>query len=49
LVDKEQKTGYNAVSQDAGSFSSGIYFYRLKADDFVENRLRVSRSGRAGL
>lgn len=41
LVDGNQKAGYKAVSWDAGSLSSGIYFYRLKAGDFVETRKMI--------
>lgn len=38
LVDGKQKAGYKTVRWNAGSFSSGIYFYRLQAGDFVETR-----------
>ena len=41
LVDGEQKAGYKSVRWDAGSFSSGIYFYRLRAGDFVQTRKMV--------
>jgi len=41
LVDGRQKAGYKVVRWDAGSFSSGIYFYRLKAGDFVQTRKMV--------
>jgi len=41
LVDGQQKAGYKSIRWDAGSFSSGIYFYRLKAGDFVETRKMV--------
>jgi len=41
LVDGEQKAGFKTVRWDAGSFSSGIYFYRLKAGGFVETKKMV--------
>jgi len=41
LVDEVLKAGYKKVEWDADSFSSGIYFYRLKAGDFVETRKMV--------
>jgi len=41
LVDGEQKAGYKTVRWDAGSFSSGIYFYRISAGDFTSTRKMV--------
>jgi len=41
LVDEEQVAGYKTASWDASSFSGGIYFYRLKAGDFVQTRKMV--------
>ncbi len=41
LVDGKQKAGFKTVGWDAGSLSSGIYFYRLKAADFVQTRRMV--------
>jgi len=41
LVDGEQKAGYKMARWDASSFSSGIYFYRLQAGDFVKTRKMV--------
>ena len=41
LVDKYQKAGYKTARWDASSFSSGIYFYRLQAGDFVQTRKMV--------
>jgi len=38
LVDGKEKAGYKTARWDAGSFSSGIYFYRLRASDFVQTR-----------
>jgi parallel beta-helix repeat protein len=36
LVDEKQSAGWNEVQWNAGSFSSGIYFYKLFAGNFVE-------------
>ena len=41
LVDGNQKLGYKTARWDASSFSSGIYFYRLQAGDFVQTRKMV--------
>jgi len=41
LVEGKQKAGYKVARWDAGSFSSGIYFYRLRAGDFVQARKMV--------
>lgn len=41
LVDGNQKAGYKTVRWDASSFSSGIYFYRLKAGNFVQTRKMI--------
>jgi len=41
LVDREQKAGYRVARWDAGSFSSGIYFYGLQAGDFVQTRKMI--------
>ena len=38
LADGFQKAGYKIVRWDASSLASGIYFYRLKAGDFVQTR-----------
>lgn len=38
MVDGEQKAEHEIVRWDAGSFSSGIYFYRFQAGDFVQTR-----------
>lgn len=38
LVDKVQDAGYQSVRWDASSFPSGIYFYELRTDKFVETR-----------
>jgi len=41
LVDGKQKAGYKTAKWDASSFSSGIYFYRLQAGDFVQTRKMI--------
>jgi hypothetical protein len=38
LVQKEQPAGLYEISFSAGSFASGIYFYQLKTDGFIETR-----------
>ena len=41
LVDGKQKAGYKTVRWDAGSLSSGIYFYRFKAGEFTKARKMI--------
>ena len=41
MVYGEQKAGYKTARWDASSVSSGIYFYRLEAGDFVQTRKMV--------
>jgi len=41
LVDGQQKAGYKTAKWDAGSLSSGIYFCRLQAGEFVQTRKMV--------
>jgi len=38
LVNEQKSPGEYEVRFDAGSLSSGVYFYRLKAGDFIESR-----------
>lgn len=38
VVDEFMHAGQHTVQWDAGSFSSGVYFYRLTAGDFAETR-----------
>ncbi|MCU0406570.1 MAG: T9SS type A sorting domain-containing protein [Ignavibacteriaceae bacterium] len=36
LVNEEKESGYHTVEFNAANFPSGVYFYQLKAGDFVE-------------
>jgi hypothetical protein len=38
LVDESQPAGIHAVQFDGSGLSSGVYFYRLSAGDFVQTR-----------
>jgi hypothetical protein len=38
LVDGEQREGFHEAKFDASALSSGIYYYRLRAADFVETK-----------
>ena len=38
LVEGEQLAGYHQITWDAINVASGIYFYRLQVDDFVQTR-----------
>jgi len=41
LVNSEMAAGNHKVSFNGSSFSSGIYFYQLKADDYITNKKMV--------
>jgi hypothetical protein len=41
LINSYQSAGSYTVTWDASNFSSGIYIYRLKADDFVDTKKMV--------
>jgi photosystem II stability/assembly factor-like uncharacterized protein len=41
LVNEEQTVGNHSVRWDATSYSSGVYFYRLKAEGVVETKKMV--------
>jgi len=41
LVNKQQKAGYYEVEWNAVNSSSGVYFYQLRAGDFVEAKKMV--------
>ena len=38
LVDARQSAGPHTVRFDASKFASGVYFYELKAGNFVETK-----------
>lgn len=38
LVDETKDTGTHSVTLDASDLSSGVYIYRIQADNFVESR-----------
>ncbi len=38
LIQGEQEAGYHEVRFECGGLSSGVYFYRLKARDFMETK-----------
>jgi parallel beta-helix repeat protein len=41
LVDKKQLAGSYTVQWDASGFATGVYYYQLKAGDFIETRKMV--------
>jgi hypothetical protein len=41
LVDETQDAGYHEVRFDGSGLASGVYFYRLRAGDFVQSRRLV--------
>jgi hypothetical protein len=41
LVNGDIDAGYHSVGFDASGLTSGVYFYRLKAGDFVQTRTLV--------
>jgi hypothetical protein len=38
LQNGEQEAGYHEVKFEGGGLSSGVYFYRLRAGEFLETR-----------
>lgn len=38
LVSERQEAGNHKVEWDASGFTSGIYFYRIQAGDFVQTK-----------
>ncbi len=41
LVNEDLKPGSYEIAWDAGAFASGIYFYKVKSENFVEKRKMV--------
>jgi hypothetical protein len=41
LVQGEEEPGYHEVKFDATKLSSGVYFYRLEAGNFVQTKKLV--------
>lgn len=41
IIDKEMNAGFHQVNFDASSLASGIYFYKLKANEFVATKKMV--------
>jgi hypothetical protein len=38
LQNREQDAGYHEVKFDGNKLSSGVYFYRMRAGEFVETK-----------
>lgn len=41
LVDEQKTTGFYEIKFDASSFASGIYYYRIKANEFVQTKKMI--------
>ncbi len=41
LVNEEQEKGFHKVDFNASALTSGVYFYRLKAGDFIESKKMI--------
>jgi hypothetical protein len=41
LVNQNTPAGYHTVTWDASGYSSGIYFARMQAEDFVRTQKMV--------
>ena len=38
LADGVQNAGFKSVEWTAGNFASGVHFYKLQADNFIETK-----------
>ena len=38
LINQDLKAGHQETVFDASNFSSGVYFYQLKAGDFIQTK-----------
>lgn len=41
LVNSEKESGYYRINFDASNLPSGVYFYRLKAGDFIQSKKMI--------
>ena len=41
LVSDNQNSGYHQVEWDASGFASGVYYYKIKAGDYVDVRKMI--------
>jgi hypothetical protein len=41
LINKEQSAGNHEVSFDGSELPSGIYFYTIKADNFIQSKKMI--------
>jgi hypothetical protein len=41
IIDKEYKPGYYKINWNADKYSSGVYFYRLRSDNFVSTKRMI--------
>ncbi|MCK4655988.1 MAG: T9SS type A sorting domain-containing protein, partial [candidate division Zixibacteria bacterium] len=38
LIDTQLDAGYHSIMWNAGNAATGLYFYRLQADEFVDTK-----------
>ena len=41
LVDMDQEAGYHTATWDASNVASGVYFYRIEANDFTATKRMI--------
>jgi len=41
LINTQLKAGFHEVSFNNSNYSSGIYFYRIQADNFIETKKMI--------